>query len=69
MKAVVLAAGLGTRLNPITVDTPKPMLTVGGRPVIDRVLEMVAQSGVQEVFAVQVLPGVRFPAVIGLQKP
>src|SRR5438132_208992 len=50
MKAVVLAAGKGTRLNTITTTIPKPMLMVGGRPVIDRVLEMVALSGVREVF-------------------
>ena len=49
MKAVVLAAGKGTRLSSITTSIPKPMLTVGGRPVIDRVLEMVAQSGVRDV--------------------
>lgn len=49
MKAVVLAAGKGTRLNSITTTIPKPMLAVGGRPVIDRVLEMVAESGVREV--------------------
>src|SRR2546422_7927103 len=49
MKAVVLAAGKGTRLSSITTRIPKPMLTVGDRPVIDRVLEMVAQSGVRDV--------------------
>ncbi len=50
MKAVVLAAGKGTRLSSLTRNVPKPMLVVGGRPVIDRTLEMVAQSGVREVF-------------------
>ena len=50
MKAVVLAAGRGTRLSAVTTTIPKPMLPVGGRPVIDRVLEMVANSGVGEVF-------------------
>jgi NDP-sugar pyrophosphorylase family protein len=50
MKAVVLAAGKGTRLSPVTANVPKPMLTVGGRPVIDWTLEIVARSGVQEVF-------------------
>jgi len=50
VKAVVLAAGRGTRLSTMTTSLPKPMLTVGGRPVIDRVLEMIAQSGVREVF-------------------
>ncbi len=50
MKAVVLAAGKGTRLSELTARIPKPMLAVGGRPVIGRVLERVAQSGVREVF-------------------
>jgi NDP-sugar pyrophosphorylase family protein len=49
VKAVVLVAGKGTRLTSLTTNVPKPMLSVGGRPVIDRVLEMVAQSGVREV--------------------
>lgn len=38
MEALVLAAGYGTRLYPITRDTPKPMLEVGGRPMIEHVL-------------------------------
>lgn len=50
MKAVVLAAGRGTRLASMTASSPKPLLPVGGRPVIDRVLEKVAQTGVREVF-------------------
>ena len=49
MKAVVLAAGKGTRLSSITTSVPKPMLTVGDRPLIDRLLEMVARSGVRDV--------------------
>lgn len=35
MEAVILAAGLGTRLRPHTLTTPKPMLTVQGRPILD----------------------------------
>ncbi len=50
MKAVVLAAGKGTRLEAITARRPKPMLPVGGRPVIHWVLEAMAKSGVREVF-------------------
>lgn len=50
MKAVVLAAGKGTRLESLVSDIPKPMLTVGGRPVIDRNLSLLAGSGVREVF-------------------
>ena len=38
MKAIVLAAGYATRLYPLTLDTPKPLLEVGGRPILERLL-------------------------------
>lgn len=41
MKALVLAAGYATRLYPLTLDNPKPLLPVGGRPLLDRLLESV----------------------------
>jgi glucose-1-phosphate thymidylyltransferase len=39
VKALVLAAGYATRLYPLTLDRPKALLEVGGRPMLDRVLE------------------------------
>ena len=48
MKAVVLVGGEGTRLRPLTLSTPKQMLPVGNRPMIERVLEWLAGHGVDE---------------------
>ncbi len=49
MKAMILAAGRGERMRPLTDERPKPLLTVGGRPLIDRHLEALARSGFTEV--------------------
>ena len=49
MRAVVLVGGEGTRLRPLTLSTPKQMLPVAGRPVIERVIENLAKHGVDEV--------------------
>ena len=39
MNALILAAGYATRLYPLTLDTPKPLLPVAGRPVLDYMLD------------------------------
>jgi len=49
VRAVVLVGGKGTRLRPLTLETPKQMLPVGGRPMIERVLEHLAGHGIAEV--------------------
>ncbi len=46
MKAVVLVGGMGTRLRPLTFTTPKQMLPVAGRPMIERVVAHLASHGV-----------------------
>lgn len=49
MKAFLLAAGLGTRLRPITDSTPKCLLRIGDRPLLDIWLDALAKAGVDEV--------------------
>ena len=49
MKAFLLAAGLGSRLRPITDSTPKCMLRIGDRPLLDIWLDSLADAGVHEV--------------------
>lgn len=49
MRAVVLVGGFGTRLRPLTFTTPKPMLPVGHRPIIENLVTMLSAAGVDEV--------------------
>jgi NDP-sugar pyrophosphorylase family protein len=50
MDAVLLAGGRGTRLAPLTVTVPKPLLPLGERPIIDVLLAQLAAAGVARVF-------------------
>ncbi len=49
LQAVVMAGGYGKRLLPLTADLPKPMLRVGDRPIIERVVEQLKQAGISRV--------------------
>ncbi len=51
MKAMVLAAGLGTRLRPLTYEITKPMVPVIDRPVMEHILDLLARHGFDEVIA------------------
>lgn len=52
MKALVLAAGYATRLYPLTLDRPKALLEVGGKPMLDHVLERLQAMDVDETIVV-----------------
>lgn len=58
MKAVILAAGYATRLYPLTLDRPKALLPVGGRPMLERLLERLGE--VEELDGVYVVTNAKF---------
>ena len=51
-KAIVMAAGLGSRLMPLTAATPKPLIPVKGVPMIERLIEQLNQQGIEEIIVV-----------------
>jgi MurNAc alpha-1-phosphate uridylyltransferase len=64
-RALILAAGRGERLRPITDRTPKPLLAVRGKPMIEWHLEALARAGVREVVVNTAWLEDRFPAALG----
>lgn len=49
MKAMILAGGMGTRLRPLTFSIPKPLLPVGEKPILERIIEQLRDSGITEL--------------------
>ena len=49
MHAIILVGGLGTRMRPLTYDTPKPLLPILGRPMLEWTLRLLARHGVTDV--------------------
>lgn len=65
MKALIFAAGRGERMRPLTLQTPKPLLEVGGKPLIAWHLEKLAARGVREVIVNTSWLAECFPARLG----
>ncbi|MCX8053604.1 MAG: NDP-sugar synthase [Armatimonadetes bacterium] len=49
MKAMILAAGVGSRLDPLTRNIPKPMVPIVNKPVMEHIVEMLAKNGFKEI--------------------
>ena len=49
MKAVIIAGGLGTRLRPLTNKTPKPMLPIGEKPILEHLVNWTKKGGIKSV--------------------
>ena len=65
MKALIFAAGLGERMRPLTDSTPKPLLSVGGKRLIEWHLEKLATLGVDEVVVNTSWLAKQFPLALG----
>ena len=65
MKALILAAGRGERMRPLTDTTPKPLLPVHGKPMIEWHLQALARAGVREVVINTAWLEAQFPAALG----
>ena len=59
-RAVFLAAGFGPRLVPVTLNTPKPLVRVKGRRMIDTLLDAVVKAGIEEIYIVRGYLGEQF---------
>lgn len=64
-KAMLLAAGRGERMRPLTDATPKPLLEIGGKPMIEWHLLALARAGIREVVINTAWLEAQFPAALG----
>ncbi len=65
MRAIILAAGRGERMRPLTDTTPKPLLLVQGKPLIVWHIEALAASGVRDIVINTAWLSEQFPATLG----
>lgn len=52
MRAILLAAGMGTRLRPLTLDTPKSLIKVNNTPLLERQVEFLKEKGINDIIIV-----------------
>ena len=50
--AIIMAAGRGDRMHPVTLETPKPLVKVNGTPMIQTVIDALHQNGIHEIYVV-----------------
>lgn len=63
-KAIFLAAGFGSRMVPITLNTPKPLVLVHGKRIIDTLLDAVAAAGIEDITIVRGYLGEQFDVLL-----
>ena len=55
-RAIIMAAGTGTRMRPVTLDTPKPLIRVNGVRMIDTVIRALQENGIFEIYVCKFCP-------------
>ena len=63
-RVILLAAGFGSRLVPVTLNTPKPLVRVKGERMIDSLLDAIAEAGIEEVVVVRGYLGEQFDQLL-----
>ena len=63
-RMVVLAAGFGSRLRPVTLRTPKPLVRVNGRRIIDSLLDAACAAGIEDIVLVRGYLGGQFDGLL-----
>lgn len=63
-RAVIIAAGFGSRLVPITLNTPKPLVRVNGKRIIDSALDALTNVGIEEIYVIRGYLGEQFDQLL-----
>ena len=63
-RAILIAAGLGSRLIPITLNTPKPLIRVKGKRIIESLLDALTEVGIEEIYIVRGYLGEQFDSLL-----
>ena len=63
-RAVILAAGMGSRLIPVTLNTPKPLVRIKGQRMIDSTLDVLTEIGINEIYIVRGYLGHQFDELL-----
>jgi histidinol-phosphate phosphatase family protein len=64
-QAVILAGGQGTRLRPLTLTTPKPLIPIHGKPFAEYLIELLRKNGIEEILFLTGYLAEQFPATLG----
>jgi iron(III) transport system permease protein len=63
-KAIIIAAGFGSRMAPVTLDTPKPLVKVNGTRILDTLLDALYAKGIKTIYIVRGYKGEQFDALL-----